>query len=122
MHAYVNTKYSESNNVQWNIKGKHPMWIVGVYDTAPLLNRLAPWNEDLKWVGIAVDFVDSDNSKSLDWMIVYENKTEDSQHQLQNEWVSGHKQQQVHRRLHHMTQRRMKHVHTQLKQPDKRRQ
>ena len=95
------------------------MWISGVYHTAPLLNGLAPWNKDLKWVGIAVDFVE--NSESLDLMIVFENKIENSQHQLQNEWVSGHKQQQVHRRLHHMTQRRMKHVHTQLKQPDKRR-
>jgi len=89
------------------------MWIVGVYYTAPLLDGLAPWNNDLKWVGIALDFVK--NSESSDSEIEY------SQHQLQNEWVSGHKQQQVHRRLHHITQRRMNHVYTQLKQPNKRR-
>ena len=124
MHAYAYIRNSIYNNVRWTIAGKPlPMWISGVYHTAPLLNGLAPWNKDLRWVGIAVDFVDSvENSESLDSMIVFENKIENSQHHLQNEWVFGHKQEQVNRRLHHITRRGMKHVHTQLKQPDKRRQ
>lgn len=114
MHAYVDTKKSEFNNVQWTIEGEqYPMWIFGVFDTDPLLDGSAPWRKDLMWVGIAVNFVKS--SESSDSEIEY------SQHQLQNEWVSGHKQQQVHRRLHHITQRRMNHVYTQLKQPNKRR-
>jgi hypothetical protein len=59
MYAYVNTKKSESNNVQWTIEGKDPMWILGVFDTAPLLDGSAPWSKDLMWVGIAVSFVKS---------------------------------------------------------------
>jgi len=123
MFAYRHNN-SGFNNVLWTIQAcPDAMWICQVLDTPPLLDGSNPWNKDLKFVGIAVKYVDVkyvDKSEYLDSMIVFQNTVEDFQ--LQNEWVFTHTHKQVHRRLHHVAQRKMtRGFHTQLKQPDKRR-
>ena len=123
MHAYVDTENPRSNNVQWTIAGKQqPMWVRCVDRTAPLLNGSAPWNKDMRWVGIAENFVS--RMESLDCMIVFQDNFEDSQHQLQNESVVGRKQEESSRQHFKQEQIRLKHFHhtLQLKQPDKCRQ
>lgn len=118
MYAFKDIKNSCSNNVQWTIEGyMYPIWIRFVDRTSPLPNGLAPWNKNMKCVGIAKKFVS--RMESLDSKIEFNYNFKNSQ--LQNKVVLRHKQEKLSRQHFKKEQFRLKHFHNTLplKQPYK---